>query len=465
MDDLWQPIRFDREMIVKYDRPGPRYTSYPTAPQFEEGFGSADFASLLARSGEQAERPLSLYVHVPFCDVRCFFCGCNVTISRDRTWGKRYLPMLAREMEKAAALLRADRREVIQIHWGGGTPTFLPAEDLTELMGLLRRYFRFAQDCEIGVEIDPRECTPEQLDALAGGGFNRLSMGLQDLNPQVQKAVNRVQSVEETWAVMNAARSRGMTSLNVDLIYGLPFQTPETFAATVREVVRMSPDRLALFNFAYLPSMFAHQRPIDPAALPAPADKLTMLEQSIATLTEAGYIFIGMDHFAKPGDPLAQALRDRTLNRNFQGYTTCAESDLVAFGVSSISEVAGGYAQNTKTLREYGDAMQAGRFATCRGLVMSDEDLLRHDVVMKVMCHFRLDKREIETTHGIDFDRHFAADLASLEPMAADGLVELGDGTIEVTPRGRLLVRNVAMAFDGYLNSTAGAPVRYSRTV
>jgi oxygen-independent coproporphyrinogen-3 oxidase len=465
-NDLWQPIRFDRDMVVKYDRPGPRYTSYPTAPQFQEGFCSADYARLLARSGERADRPLSLYVHVPFCDVRCFFCGCNVTISRDRTWGKRYLPMLAREMEKAAALLKADRRLVQQVHWGGGTPTFLPAEDLAELMALLRRNFRFAPDAELGVEIDPRECTPEQLDALAEGGVNRLSLGLQDLDPVVQKAVNRVQTVEETWGLMAAARARGIDSLNVDLIYGLPFQTPESFAATVREVVRMSPDRLALFNFAYLPSMFAHQRTIDPAALPDPAAKLSMLEQSIAELTAAGYVFIGMDHFAKPSDPLAQALRDRTLTRNFQGYSTCAESDLVAFGVSSISEVGGGYAQNAKTIREYGSAVQEDRFATAKGLAMSDEDLLRHEVIMRIMCHFRLDKREIAGKFDLDFDRHFAAELASLAPMAADGLVELGAEELEVTPRGRLLVRNVAMAFDAYLTAApAGTATRYSRTV
>ncbi|HYX24075.1 MAG TPA: oxygen-independent coproporphyrinogen III oxidase [Thermoanaerobaculia bacterium] len=465
-NDLWQPIRFDRDMVVKYDRPGPRYTSYPTAPQFQDDFCAADYARLLARSGERdavSPRPLSLYVHVPFCDVRCFFCGCNVTISRDRTWGKRYLPMLAREMEKAAALLRADRRLVQQVHWGGGTPTFLPAEDLAELMALLRAHFRFAADAEVGVEIDPRECTAEQLDALAAGGVNRLSLGLQDLNPQVQKAVNRVQTVDETWGLMAAARARGIDSLNVDLIYGLPFQTPETFAATVDEVLRMSPDRLALFNFAYLPAMFPHQRTIDPAALPAPAAKLTMLEQSVAALTAAGYVFIGMDHFAKPSDPLAQALRDRTLTRNFQGYSTCAESDLVAFGVSSISEVGGGYAQNAKVIRDYGNALQEDRFATVKGLVMSDEDLLRHEVIMKVMCHFRLDKREVAGRHGIDFDRHFAAELASLAPMVDDGLVELGEHELEVTPRGRLLVRNVAMAFDSYL--TAGTSTRYSRTV
>ena len=465
MNDLWTPIRFDREMIVKYDRPGPRYTSYPTAPQFTDDFGPARYRELLARSGERSDRPLSLYVHVPFCDVRCFFCGCNVTISRDRTWGQRYLPMIAREMEMAAELLRADQREVVQIHWGGGTPTFLPADDLRELMAIIRRNFRLAPGCEIGVEVDPREASPEQLDALAEGGVNRMSVGLQDLDPDVQRAVNRIQSLEETWRVLDGARARGIGSFNVDLIYGLPLQTPEKFAATVREVIRMSPDRLALFNFAYLPHMFKHQTAIDAAALPDPAAKLSMLEQTIAALTQAGYVFIGMDHFAKPEDPLAQALRDRTLTRNFQGYTTCGETDLVAFGVSSISYVAGGYAQNVKTIGEYGQALQADRFPVSRGLEMTADDLLRHDVIMKIMCHFRLDKREIERRYGVDFVRYFAADLPKLDPMIADGLVEMGPDAIEVTPAGRLLVRNVAMSFDAYLGTPHGAPVRYSRTV
>ncbi|HEY3571156.1 MAG TPA: oxygen-independent coproporphyrinogen III oxidase [Thermoanaerobaculia bacterium] len=463
MDDLWQPIRFDREMIVKYDRPGPRYTSYPTAPQLTDDFGPLQYREVLARSGAEASpRPLSLYVHVPFCDVRCFFCGCNVTISRDRTWGRRYLPMLAREVEMAAALLQAGRREVVQVHWGGGTPTFLPADDLRELMAILRRSFRLSPDCEIGVEVDPREASPGQLDALAESGVNRLSFGLQDLNPEVQKAVNRIQSVEETWGVMRGARERGIDSLNVDLIYGLPLQTPERFAATVQEVLRMSPDRLALFNFAYLPEMFKHQRAIDPLALPDPAAKLRMLEETIAALTTAGYVFIGMDHFAKPGDPLAQALRSRTLTRNFQGYTTHGDCDLVAFGVSSISHVAGGFAQNVKSLHEYATAMQEGRFATCRGLDMTPEDHLRRDVILRLMCDFRLDKREVERRYGIDFDNHFAADLPKLAPMIDDGLVEATPDRIEVTPLGRLLVRNIAMSFDAYLGANT---TRFSRTV
>jgi oxygen-independent coproporphyrinogen-3 oxidase len=466
MKDLWQPIQFDREMLLKYDRPGPRYTSYPTAPHFADGFGHSEYVRLLERSAEsgaEAGKPLSLYVHIPFCAHRCFFCGCNVTISHDRQWGKRYLPLLAREMEMAAGHLGADRREVVQVHWGGGTPTFLPPEDLTELMALIRSNFRLAPDCEIGVEVDPRECSPAHLDAPAAAGVNRLSMGLQELDPQVQEAVNRIQSAEQTWAVLGGARSRGIRSINVDLIYGLPHQTPERFALTLEEVLRMAPDRLALFNFAYLPQSFPHQKVIDPTALPSPDTKLRMLEEAIATLTAEGYVFIGMDHFARPEDPLAQALRDRTLTRNFQGYSTCADSDLVGFGVSSIGEVGGGYAQNLKTVSEYGAALEQGRFPACRGLVLSADDVMRRDVILRLMCHFRLDKREVERKHGIrDFDRHFAAELGQLRPMAGDGLVEIDRDTIEVTPAGRLLARNVAMCFDAYLGKTA---VRYSRTV
>ncbi|MFL6199018.1 MAG: oxygen-independent coproporphyrinogen III oxidase [Thermoanaerobaculia bacterium] len=465
MKDLWQPIQFDREMLLKYDRPGPRYTSYPTAPHFEDGFGHSEYVRLLERSAESGRR-LSLYVHIPFCAHRCFFCGCNVTISHDRQWGKRYLPLLAREMEMAAAALGSDgpdRREVVQVHWGGGTPTFLPPEDLTELMALIRRSFRLGEDCEIGVEVDPRECSPAHLDALAAAGVNRLSMGLQELDPRVQEAVNRIQTAEQTWGVLDGARSRGIGSVNVDLIYGLPHQTPGRFALTLEEVLRMAPDRLALFNFAYLPQSFPHQTVIDPAALPSPDTKLRMLEEAIATLTAAGYVFIGMDHFARPGDPLAQALRGRTLTRNFQGYSTCADSDLVGFGVSSIGEVGGGYAQNLKTVAEYGAALEQGRLPSCRGLTLSADDVLRRDVIVRLMCHFRLDKRDVERKYGIEsFDRRFAAELGQLRPMEEDGLVEIDRDSIEVTPAGRLLVRNLAMCFDAWLGKTA---VRYSRTV
>ena len=463
--DLWQPVRFDRQLIQRYDRPGPRYTSYPAAPHFSAAFGATDYAALLRRSREAATPPLplSLYLHIPFCETRCFFCGCNVAIARDRGRARRYLPLLVREMAMAAGLLGAADRRAVQVHWGGGTPTFLDPDDLAALMAAVRRHFPFAADAEVSVEVDPRRCTPAHLDALAAAGVNRISVGVQDLDPEVQRAVNRVQPAEVTREVLAGARERGIRGTNVDLIYGLPHQTPERFAATVREVVAMAPDRVSMFNFAYLPALFPHQKAIDAGALPDAAAKLTILEETIAALTAAGYLFIGMDHFARPDDPLARALRDRTLGRNFQGYTTHAEVDLVGFGSSSIGLVAGGYAQNRRTVEDYRRAIEGGGFATCRGLVLSAEDRLRRDVILRLMCHFHLDKGEIEARHGVVFDDHFAAELAALAPLAGDGLVELTADVIEVTPVGRLLVRNVAMAFDSYL--AADRASRYSRTV
>ena len=456
------PVAFDRALVAKYDRPGPRYTSYPTAPHFSDAFGAVDYAALLGASRER-RLPLSLYVHVPFCRTRCLFCGCNVVIARDAGRASAYLPLLEREMDRAAELLGAAEREVTQVHWGGGTPTFLAPPELTALAAALRARFRLSPDCEFGVEVDPRRATPEHLDALAEAGVNRLSLGVQDLDPKVQWAIRRVQPAEQTWAVLDGARRRGMTSLNVDLIYGLPHQTPESFAATVAEVVRMRPDRVALFNFAYLPQALPHQRAIDAAALPGADAKLTILEQSIGTLTGAGWTFIGMDHFALPDDPLARALADRTLTRNFQGYATGGAADLVGFGSSAISQVADGYAQNEHDLPAYRSAIEAGELATCRGVALTPDDLLRREVIFALMGSFRVDKAEVEARWGVDFDRRFAAELAALAPLADDGLVELSASALEVTPIGRLLVRNVAMAFDARL--AARPEIQYSRTV
>ena len=463
--DFWTTVPFDRELIRKYDRPGPRYTSYPPAPHFSDDFGPADYRRLLAASA-QAGRPLSLYVHLPFCRHRCLYCGCNVQIARDRGRGHAYLEVLAREVAAVAAALGDagdGAREVVQVHWGGGTPTFLAPDDLRALMALLRRHFRFAADAEIGVEVDPRECSPAHLDALAEGGVNRLSLGVQDLDDEVQRAVRRVQPAGLVQEVLAGARARGMGSVNVDLIYGLPHQTPASFAATVEEVLAMAPDRLAVFNFAYLPAMFPHQRALDGGALPDADTKLTLLQDVVERLTGAGYLFIGMDHFARPEDPLARALCDRRLTRNFQGYSTWADTDLIGFGVSAIGQVAGGYSQNMRTVAEYEAAVAAGGgLAAFRGLAPAAEDLLRRDVIVRLMCHFRLAKAEIEARHGIAFDEHFRDELTGLAPLAADGLVELAAEGIEVTPLGRLLVRNVAMAFDAY----RGAPkAQYSRTV
>jgi oxygen-independent coproporphyrinogen-3 oxidase len=457
-----QSVEFRRPLIRKYDQPLPRYTSYPTAPHFQESFGIGEYGELLDRSRESG-RPLSLYVHVPFCSVRCFFCGCHTKIGRAPERAAPYLKLLDREMELTAARLGADERAVEQIHWGGGTPTFLSADELSQLMQSIRRHFQIADGCEIGVEVDPRECTAEQLDALAEAGVNRLSLGIQDLSPEVQKAINRFQTAEETWAVLEGARRRGMDSVNVDLIYGLPEQTVEGFSATLDAVIERAPDRLAVFNFAYLPQIFRHHKAIDADALPDPETKLTLLETTIERLTGAGYVFIGMDHFAKREDPLTQALFEGSLTRNFQGYSTHADADLVGFGVSSISQVADGYAQNRTAIPDYQTVIDRDQLATFRGLELDADDHLRRGVIMDLMCRLGVDKSAVEAAHAIDFDATFERELTDLAPLEADGLVQIRPDRLEVTPAGRLMIRNIAAVFDTYLRRESG--VRYSRAV
>ena len=454
-------VTLDRELIHKYDVPAPRYTSYPTAPNFSDSFSPDDYESLLSASRASGCR-LSLYVHLPFCQSRCFYCGCNVTITHSQERAGRYLELLLREIAEAGRRLARDDQEVVQIHFGGGTPTFFAAQDLARLLAALKDRFRWSSECEVGVEVDPRCCAPEHLDAMVEHGVNRLSVGLQDLDPKVQAAVNRVQSAELTAGVVTGAHRRGIGSVNVDLIYGLPHQTPESFRATVRRVVAMEPERVAVFNFAYLPSMLPHQRVIDPAALPSSERKLDLLETVIDELTAAGFVAIGMDHFARPDDPLVRALEGRSLTRNFQGYSTWKHTDLVGFGASAIGQLGGGYAQNAKTVPDYEKAIADGRFATCRGLLLTPEDELRRTVIEELMCHMRLDMAPVESVFGIDFRQHFAGELAALRPLADDGLVEVGRDGIEVMPRGQLLVRNVAMVFDAYLG--AGSRT-FSRTV
>ncbi len=457
----WPGVSVDRALIRKYDGPGPRYTSYPTAPNFRE-LCSADYEQLLGSSARNG-RQLSLYVHLPFCRTLCFYCGCNVTVSRNPERGQAYLELVEREIRAAAARLDTGSREVVQIHLGGGTPNFFAPRRLSQLMACFRQHFRLHPDCEIGVEVDPRTMTDEHLDAFAEAGVNRLSVGVQDLDPRVQETINRVQSAELTRKVVDGAHERGIESINLDLIYGLPHQTPETFAHTLDEAIAMGAERFAVFNFAYLPQMLPHQRVIGSETLPSAEAKLTILETAFDKLAAAGYVQIGMDHFAKPEDPLSQALAGRSLTRNFQGYSTWGETDLVAFGASGIGLVGGGYAQNLKTVGEYQEAIAAGEFATCRGLVLRPEDELRRDVILQLMCHLHLDVRAIEERHGIFFADHFAAELEALEPLADDGLVELAPESIDVTPTGRLLVRNVAMVFDEYLSPERQAT--FSRTV
>lgn len=452
----------DEALILKYDQPGPRYTSYPTAPLFTDHFTAADFlAEIDATNAAEKPPPLSLYFHLPFCESVCFFCGCNVTFTSDRTRPAGYTDVLIREMDMVVPRLRPGR-PVAQLHWGGGTPTFFSPPQLEALFGAIRERFAFADDAEIGIEIDPRETTPGHFDVLARCQFNRLSMGVQDFDPKVQQAVNRIQPEALTRDTIQTARDKGFTSISVDLIYGLPHQTEATFARTLEAILRLNPDRIALFNFAYLPKQIRHQKAIDAAAMPSPKEKLAILRRAIADFTAAGYRFIGMDHFAKPDDPMCLAQDAGTLYRNFQGYTTHAGCDLYAFGVSSISSVGRTYAQNDKDSRQYAATIASGQLAIRRGLRMTDEDALRHEVIMRLMCDFALDMGAIGRRFAIDFPTHFADCLDALRPLQLDGLVTLSPDRIQVSPAGRLLIRNICMAFDEHLPKTHA---QFSRTV
>ncbi len=452
----------DFDLLSKYDTSGPRYTSYPTAPQFHEGFGPAAFeAEIRAANAAATPPPLSLYFHLPFCESVCFFCGCNVTFTSDRTRPAGYTESLLREVARTVPLLKPGR-PVEQLHWGGGTPTFFSPDQLRILFDGIRERFAFAPDAELGIEVDPRETSADHLRVLGALGFNRLSLGIQDFDPAVQEAVNRVQSAETTRATILEARARGFTSVSVDLMYGLPRQTAATFARTLDTVLALGPDRVALFNFAYLPDMIRHQKAIDAAALPPAPEKFAILRLAVERLTGAGYRYIGMDHFARPGDELCRAQDAGTLYRNFQGYTTHAGCDLHAFGVSAISSVGPCYAQNHKAIRDYSAAVAAGGLPVQRGIRLSAGDLLRRHVIMRLMCDFALDFAAVEREFNIRFQDTFADALGSLGRMEADGLLRLGPGRLEILPAGRLLVRNIAMAFDDYL---ATRPARFSRTI
>ena len=453
---------FDPALIKKYDKAGPRYTSYPTAPIFHEGFGPEEFSANVRLETRDNPKDLSLYFHLPFCRRVCYFCACNTSFTNDRGKGDNYTLLIAKEMDLVKELIGGSP-VVKQLHWGGGTPTFSPPETLERLMLMIRERFTFAPDIEASVEVDPREASPRHLEVMARHGMNRISLGIQDFNPVVQKAVNRIQPYEMTRDTIASARANGYKSVNVDLIYGLPRQTFATFSETIDRVIGLSPDRVALFNFAYLPDMVRHQRVLKPEELPAPAEKLLILEMAMERFTSAGYVFIGMDHFAKPDDELAKALENRTLYRNFQGYTTRAGLDLYGFGVSAISQIGRTYSQNKKDMSQWVAALESGKLPTWRGFLLTDDDVLRRDVIFTLMCHFTVVKSEIEARHGIRFDETFAEELAELVPMEADGLVKLSKDRIDVTPAGRLLIRNIAMPFDAYLKT--GTARRFSRTV
>lgn len=459
-------LQFDADLIRRYDRSGPRYTSYPTAVQFHSGFGETEYRGWALRTNEAGEpAPLSLYVHLPFCATVCFYCACNKIITNNRNRAVPYLDYLHREIALQGELF-SRARPVTQLHWGGGTPTYLDHRQMTELMGQLRRHFRLLEDGhgEYSIEVDPRETRPDTMRVLADIGFNRLSLGVQDFDPQVQRAVNRLQSEEQTLAVMEAARGAGFRSINLDLIYGLPLQTRERFERTLDRVIAAEPDRLSVFNYAHLPDLFKSQRQIDTDALPSPADKLAILQLTIEKLCGAGYVYIGMDHFAKPGDELAIAQRERKLYRNFQGYSTHAGCDLVALGVTGIGSVGDSYSQNAKTLDDYYQLLDDGQVPVFRGVELDADDKLRRRVITELICHFALDIGEVESAYGIEFGHYFAAELESLRALEADGLVRVDEHAIEVQPRGRLLIRNICMTFDRYLREQA-AGRKFSKVI
>lgn len=443
-------IAWDQALIEKYNYAGPRYTSYPTALEFSEDYTETDFQHAVAR---YPGRPLSLYVHIPFCHRLCYFCGCNKQVTRQRHKADRYLDVLEQEIIQRAPLFR--QRRVTQLHWGGGTPTFLDRQQVSRLMGLLKQHFNVTDDAEMSIEVDPREMALEMIDHLRSLGFNRLSMGVQDFNKAVQARVNRVQDEEVIFSLMARAREQGFRSTSIDLIYGLPLQTPDSFAWTLERVVALNPDRLSVFNYAHLPALFAAQRKIKEDELPSARQKLDILQQTIATLTQQGYHYIGMDHFAKPQDELAVAQRDGKLHRNFQGYTTQGDSDLLGLGVSAISMVGDSYAQNQKDLNSWYSSVEQQGSGLWRGVALTRDDCLRRDVIKTLICHFSLDFAATEAQWGICFHDYFAEDLALLKPLIADGLVEQTTTGLEVTGIGRLLVRNICMCFDRYLRQKA----------
>ncbi len=456
-------IRWDSTLIRRYDIAGPRYTSYPTAVQFNNQVSPFDLLHAL-RESRKALRPLSLYVHVPFCANICYYCACNKVITKDRGRAQPYLQRLEQEIQKIACHLDP-RQKVEQLHFGGGTPTFLSHDELRQLMLTLRKHFNLLDDDsgDYGIEIDPREADWSTMGLLRELGFNRVSIGLQDLDPQVQRAVNRLQSLEETRAVIDAARTLQFRSINIDLIYGLPKQTPQAFAQTIEEVINLQPDRLSVFNYAHLPERFMPQRRINPLELPSPADKLRMLEHTIEQLTRAGYRYIGMDHFALPDDELAIAQEESTLQRNFQGYTTHGHCDLIGLGVSAISQIGDLYCQNNSDLTQYQHTLGSGQLATSRGLLCNQDDRIRREVIQQIICNLQLPFASIEHAFNIDFRGYFAPQWPALQRMAADGLIALDAEQLTVLPAGRLLVRSVCMAFDAYLEKANRE--RFSRVI
>jgi len=452
------------ELLAKYDRPGPRYTSYPTAVEFHDGFTADAYEGKLACAAKAEEEALSLYLHLPFCHERCTFCGCNVIITRKHEPSDRYLRLLHEEIRMVAERL-GDRREVVQYHWGGGTPTYQSVSEMQALQQVVNQHFDLLPSAEVAIEVDPRVTTDEQLSALRDLGFNRLSMGVQDFRPEVQEAINRGQTLEETERLFKTARDLGYESINIDLVYGLPLQEVDTFRETLGDVIRLRPDRVACYSFAHIPWIRGNQRRIRPEDLPEAEVKLRLFGTAMEEFLSDGYEQIGMDHFALPEDELAVAARERTLHRNFMGYTVKPATDMIGLGVSSIGDLRGAYAQNTKKLSVYQRAIEGGVLPIERGVELSTDDLIRRDVITRLMCNFHLDRKAIERRWNIDFAEYFATELLALAEPVDHGFVTMTNDTIEVIGAGRLFIRNVCMIFDAYLAAKTGTRPMFSRTV
>jgi oxygen-independent coproporphyrinogen-3 oxidase len=450
-----QRIVFDADLIRRYDHTGPRYTSYPTAAQFHAGISEDDYRKWAQHSNEDPiPRSLSLYFHIPFCDTICFYCACTKVVTGNHDRAATYLDHLCREIAMQSKLFDSDRR-VDQLHWGGGTPTFLDNDQIRKLMDVTQRHFTLHTDDsgEYSIEIDPRSVDAEKLRVLRQAGFNRISLGVQDTNRQVQQAVNRKQSEELTRKVTGQARDLGFKSINMDLMYGLPYQTVASFEQTLDTVIEMNPDRLAVYNYAHLPERFKPQRRIEESTLPSPDEKLAMLQHIIEHLTGAGYVYIGMDHFAKPEDELTIAQENGTLQRNFQGYSTHGDCDLISMGMSAIGHVCDNYSQNVRDLENYYELIDAGKLPLDRGIELEPDDLLRRDIITRLMCNFVLDIKTLEIKWHFSFHTHFAQELEDLKKMQADGLLQVEDEALRILPAGRLLVRNICMVFDRYLRT------------
>jgi oxygen-independent coproporphyrinogen-3 oxidase len=449
-------------LLEKYGRPGPRYTSYPTAPEWSDQFGSADAIEAFRRADKTASpAPVSLYVHIPFCESLCLYCGCNVVVQKDHSQSSIYLKALMNEIDRLSSEVSRSRK-VEQLHWGGGTPTYLSPDQIEALFRHIESRFSFADDAELSIEVDPRVTTTDQLETLRRVGFNRVSMGIQDFDPLVQRTVRRIQTYEQTRSLFERCRQLGFQSLNVDLIYGLPHQTVESFAETLRLIVELNPDRIALFSYAHVPWMKKQQGSFA-AYLPQGVEKLKIFSSAVQAFADAGYRYIGLDHFARPDDELCRAQDDRTLHRNFQGYTTRRGCDLFAAGVSSISSTDDAYIQSWRDLRHYYEALGSGRLPTMRGLRVSSEDRLRRSVINRLLCHGVIVKPELEREQNIRFDEHFSLEMAALGELERDDLVRIYPDRIQVEPIGRIFIRNVAMVFDAYLR--AGDRLGFSSTV